>query len=401
VKIGSFDWGLFGKTGFFLSGQSYDASAIVWFLFMMVFMDTAATIPTGTLAERWKMKSFVLFSFLIGAFIYPVFGCWVWGGGWLAQLGLGAGLGHGMVDFAGSGVVHLQGGALALILGAMIGPRLGKYDASGKPRTIPSHNIPMVVLGTIILAFGWFGFNAGSSLAGSDGRIGVIAVNTMLASASGALSVLLLTLTKNSKYDVPMACNGLLSGLVAITAPCAFVAPWAAFLIGGIAGVLVFFAAPMIERFGVDDPAGAIGVHGVNGIWGLLALGIFADGTYGAGWNGVGYASYQGNPGQGVTGLLYGDKSQFVAQVIGAGSCVLWNVVVGGALFWVVGKVVGGNRATAAEEMAGLDVAEMGVPAYDNTDGPELTLADDAFDRNRCGSRAGATLGHLTDATAN
>ncbi len=185
---GDHGWGLLGTTGFFLTGNGYDAGAVVLFLFMMVFMDTTATIVTGACAERWSFKSFFLFSIVIGAFIYPVFGCWVWGGGWLAQLGYRLGLGHGAVDYAGSGVVHLQGGALAFITALLIGPRIGKYGADGKVNAILPHDIPMVQIGTFILAFGWFGFNAGSSLAGGDGRIGIVAANTMIAGMAATVS---------------------------------------------------------------------------------------------------------------------------------------------------------------------------------------------------------------------
>ena len=181
-------WGLFGTTGFFLTGAAYDSAAIVLFLFMMAFMDTTATIVTGACAERWTYKHFCIYSIIIGAFIYPVFGCWVWGGGWLAQLGYRSGFGHGAVDFAGSGVVHLQGGALALITAILIGPRIGKYNKDGSANVILPHDIPMVQLGTFILAFGWFGFNAGSSLAGTDGRIGIVAVNTMIAGMAATLT---------------------------------------------------------------------------------------------------------------------------------------------------------------------------------------------------------------------
>ncbi len=365
IHIGKTDWGLFGQTGFFLAGRTYDAAAIVWFLFMMVFMDTTATIPTGASAERWKFSSFLIFSFFIGALIYPVYGGWVWGGGWLAQLGLGAGLAHGAVDYAGSGVVHLQGGALALTLAIMLGPRIGKFDEKGRVRPIPAHSIPMVVLGTFILAFGWFGFNAGSSLAGTDGRIGIIATNTMLASASGALAAMILYKFMFGKYDPTMMCNGMLAGLVAITAPCAFVTPWVAFfLVGGIAGILVVISVLFFDKIGIDDPVGAISVHGTNGAWGLLALGLFADGTYGAGWNGVGYNDYMGVAGLGVTGLFYGDGKQFIAQVIDVIVAVSWNVVIGGAIFYIVGLVVGGNRVSKETELAGLDSVEMGTPGY-------------------------------------
>jgi len=364
VTVGGTMYGLFGTKGFMLTGTTYDAAVVVWFLFMMVFMDTTATIPTGALAERWKFSSFAIFSLLIGGFLYPIYGCWVWGGGWLAQLGLGAGLGHGAVDFAGSSVVHLQGGVLALVLAIMVGPRIGKYTKEGKPIAILGHNIPMAVLGTFILAFGWFGFNAGSALAGTDGRIGMIAVNTMLASASGAIASFLFMRSKTGKVDVPMICNGMLAGLVAITAPCAFVQPWAAFLIGIIAGVIVVISCLKIEAAGIDDPVGAISVHGTNGLWGLLALGLFADGSYGAGFNGVGYSEYLGAAGQGVTGLFYGDASQFYAQCIAGFACIAWNAIAGGLVFWLVGILCKGNRVPEAVEIAGLDYHEMGTPAY-------------------------------------
>jgi Amt family ammonium transporter len=364
IHLGGFDWGLFGKTGFLLTGAAYDGAVIVWFLFMMVFMDTTATIPTGACAERWRFVSFFVFTFFIGGIIYPIYGGWLWGGGWLAELGLGAGLAHGAVDYAGSSVVHLQGGALALILAIMIGPRLGKYDAKGRARAIPAHSIPMAVLGTFILAFGWFGFNAGSSLAGTDGRIGIIAANTMLASAAGAIAATIYHWIFHKTPDVSMMCNGMLAGLVAITAPCAFVAPWAAFVIGLVAGVLVVISVYFIERIGIDDPVGAISVHGTNGVWGILSLGLFADGTYGAGWNGIGYGEYLGQAGLGVTGLFYGDGKQLVAQVIASIVCITWNVVMGAICFTITGLIVGGNRVSAEVEERGLDVMEMGAPGY-------------------------------------
>lgn len=361
---GDHGWGLFGTTGFFLTGGAYDASAIVMFLFMMAFMDTTATIVTGSCAERWSYKSFFIYSIFIGAFIYPVFGCWVWGGGWLAQLGYRLGLGHGAVDYAGSGVVHLQGGALALITAILIGPRIGKYGKDGKVNAILPHDIPMVQLGTFILAFGWFGFNAGSSLAGTDGRIGIVAVNTMIAGMAATLSGILYMWKMHGKPDPSMMCNSMLAGLVAITAPCAFVTPLSAFAIGAIAGVLVVWAVFFFDRLKIDDPVGAISVHGVNGLWGVLAVGIFSDGTYGAGWNLVGATDYLGVAGKGVTGLLYGDSKQIVAQLLEAGAAIGWNVVVGGVLFWGLGKVLGSNRVPAEVEIAGLDVPEMGVPGY-------------------------------------
>ncbi|HEY7087583.1 MAG TPA: ammonium transporter [Tepidisphaeraceae bacterium] len=366
IHAAGHDWGLFGRTGFFLAGGAYDARVITWFLFMMVFMDTTATIPTGCAAERWSWKSFCLFTPFIGALIYVVYGNWVWGGGWLAQLGLNAGLGHGAVDYAGSSVVHMQGGVIALVIGWLLGPRIGKYDAEGRVvRPIAPHHIPMVVLGTFILAFGWFGFNAGSSLAGSDGRIGIIAANTMLSSGAAAISAMITVWLITGKPDPSMMCNGMLAGLVAITAPCAFVAPWVAFFfIGGFAGILVVVSVFFFDKIGIDDAVGAISVHGVNGLWGILAVGLFADGTYGFGFNGVGMPDYMGVPGRGVTGLVYGDSRQFLAQCIAAAVCFVWNFVMTAIIFTIVGKVVGGNRVPPEVEIAGLDIPEMGAPGY-------------------------------------
>ena len=361
---GDHGWGILGTTGFFLSGSSYDGAVIVLFLFMMVFMDTTATIVTGACAERWSFKSFFIFSIIIGAFIYPVFGGWVWGGGWLAQIGYRLGLGHGAVDYAGSGVVHLQGGALAFITALLIGPRIGKYGKDGKIHPILPHDIPMVQLGTFILAFGWFGFNAGSSLAGGDGRIGIVAANTMIAGMSATLSGVIYMWKVVGKPDPSMMCNSMLAGLVAITAPCAFVTPVGAFIIGAVAGVLVVWSVFFFDKVKVDDPVGAISVHGVNGAWGVIAVGLFADGTYGAGWNGVGATSYLGAAGKGVTGLFYGDGKQIVAQLIEVGVGAGWNILVGGLVFFIIGKVLGSNRVPAEVEIAGLDVPEMGIPGY-------------------------------------
>jgi Amt family ammonium transporter len=360
--------GLFGAKGFFLTGASYDAAIFALFLFQMVFMDTTATIPTGAMAERWKYSSFVIYGLLVGSVIYPVYGNWVWGGGWLASLGSNFGIGHGHVDFAGSSVVHMTGGVLALVGGMMIGPRIGKYKKDGTANVIPAHSIPMAMIGTFILAFGWFGFNPGSTLAGTDLRIAVVATNTMLASAFGAFGAALwMWKVRSNKPDPSMMCNGMLAGLVAITAPCAFVNAPAACLIGAVAGLLVVEAALFIEKkLKIDDPVGAIAVHGVNGAWGCLSLGLLADGSYGDGWNGV--------PGT-VTGLFYGNSSQFFAQCIG----VATNVVAIGILGFIVFKLIDvtiGLRVSAAVEAEGLDMDEMGVPGYvgvvDNLAMPEL-----------------------------
>ena len=353
--------GLFGGSGFFLTGVSYDVAAFAIFLFQMVFMDTALTIPTGSMAERWKLSAFVIYAFVASGLIYPVFGCWAWGGGWLSTLGKYAGLGHGYVDFAGSGVVHLTGGVMALTGAWVLGPRIGKY-VKGKAQAIPGHNIPMAVLGCFILAFGWFGFNAGSTLAGTDLRIAVVATNTMLASASGSFLAFLYTWKKFKRPDTSMAVNGMLAGMVAITAPCAFVTAPVAVLIGAISGVLVVEAALFIEnRMKIDDPVGAIAVHGVNGAWGLVALGLFADGTYGGGWN--------GGPAAGVTGLFYGDASQLTAQLVGIGANLLWVGATSLALFKVLDLVVG-MRVTPEQEMQGLDFHEVSAPAYPGDGSP-------------------------------
>jgi Amt family ammonium transporter len=292
----------------------------------------------------------------VGALIYPLFGNWVWGGGWLSQLGANFHLGHGHVDFAGSSVVHMTGGVIALVGAWILGPRMGKYNKDKSPNAIPGHNIPMVVIGAIILAFGWFGFNPGSTLAGGDLRISVVAVNTLIASITGAIaSTLWMWIVRTKKPDPTMMINGLLAGLVAITAPCAFVNVQCAGLIGVIAGLLAVEGAFFVERkLRVDDPVGAIAVHGINGAWGCLALGLFADGTYGDGWNGVSGT---------VRGLFYGDASQFAAEFIG----VLTNFITIGLISYVIFKLIGmgvGNRVSVNTELEGLDVPEMGTEAY-------------------------------------
>jgi Amt family ammonium transporter len=350
------EFGLIGGKGFFLSGSSYDVAVFALFLFQMVFMDTTATIPTGALAERWKYLSFFIYGWFVGTVIYPIFGNWVWGGGWLAMLGKNFGLGHGHVDFAGSSVVHMTGGVIGLVGAWFVGPRDGKYNKDGSPNPIIGHNIPMAIIGTFILAFGWFGFNAGSTLAGTELRIGVVATNTMLASATGALAATLWTwVVRFKKPDPSMMCNGMLAGLVAITAPCAFVNSIGACFIGLIAGVLVVEAALFVEKkLKLDDPVGAIAVHGFNGAWGCLALGLFADGTYGDGWNNVSGT---------VKGLFYGDPSQFLAQFIG----ITANFVYVGLISLIIFKLIDifvGNRVDKETEMEGLDVPEMGVPGY-------------------------------------
>ncbi|HEU6436169.1 MAG TPA: ammonium transporter [Nitratidesulfovibrio sp.] len=355
VTIAGKDFGLFGTTGFFLSGDAYDAVIFSVFLFQMVFMDTTATIPTGSMAERWTFKSFVVYGFFISMFVYPLFANWVWGGGWLSALGKNFGLGHGVADFAGSAVVHMTGGVAAAAGAIVLGPRLGKFKPDGTPVAMPGHHIPMAIAGCFILAFGWFGFNAGSTLAGGDLRIGVIATNTMLASASGAFFSMMYMWMRYGKPDVSMAANGLLAGLVAITSPCAFVNSVAAVGIGAVAGILLCISVLFVEQtLKIDDPVGAISVHGVNGAWGVLSLGLFADGTYGDGLNGV-----EGT----VKGLFYGDASQFMAQLVGVGTNIIFVFTVMYVFFKLLDKVVP-LRVDPELELEGLDQAEVAVSAY-------------------------------------
>ncbi len=367
IDIGG--WNILGTKGFAFNGI-YDVGVMTHFLFNLVFMDTTATIVTGAMAERWKFSAFVVYGFVVSMVFYPVFGNWAWGGGWLAQLGTKSSLGHGYVDFAGSGVVHGIGGFLGLAGAAVIGPRRGKYNADGTANTFPAYNLPLAILGTFILAFGWFGFNPGSTLAATDLRISVVAVNTMLASATGAfVAVLWAWKVRTNVYGKPdpgMAANGMLAGLVAITAPSGFVAPWAALAIGAIAGPLVVESMLFFERKAkIDDPVGAISVHGINGLWGVLALGLFADGTYGAGWNGV-----DGT----VTGLFYGDSKQIIAQAIGCLTIVVWAGGIGW-LFFKAQDLIQGIRSRDEDEDVGLDLPEMGVYAYPDLEPPAIANA--------------------------
>jgi Amt family ammonium transporter len=364
------EMGIWGKNGFFLMHHgTYDVAVMVLFLFQMVFMDTALTIVTGSAAERWKYAGFVASSFLMGAFTYPLYANWAWGGGWLATLGSNFGLGHGYSDFAGSGVVHAVGGVTALGMAIIIGPRIGKYTRQGKANAIPGHDIVLVLLGCFILAFGWFGFNPGSTLGASANgnlRIGSIAVNTMLAGMAGSFGAMLYMWIRYGKPDASMSGNGLLAGLVAITAPSGFVNPVSAVIIGVIAGVLVCLSVEFFDRVArVDDPVGAISVHGTNGLWGVISVGLFADGksNYGGSWNGVSGS---------VTGLFYGDAGQLVAQLIGVATLIGFvfslSFVFGVLVDWFLGQ-----RVSAKSELEGLDIPEMGVLGY-----PEFVIHAEA-----------------------
>jgi ammonium transporter, Amt family len=355
IHAGGRFYGLFGAARFALLSGPHDPANLTMFLYTAVFMDAAATIPTGAMAERWKFASFAVYGLFMSMLLYPLYGNWVWGGGWLGAMGVNWGLGHGQVDFAGASVVHMTGGLTALAGTIVLGPRVGKFRRDGTISPIPGHNLPMMVIGTLVLAFGWFGFNAGSTLAAADPRLATIAVNTMLASSAGAFTALMVVWTSLHKPDIAMACNGLLGGLVAITASCAFVSPAAAVLIGVVAGLAVVRVVAWIElRFRVDDPVGAFAVHGVCGCWGALALGLFADGTYGVGWNGV------AGP---VRGLLFGDASQLLAQVIGVAANVLFVFPAAFGFFKLTDHLIG-NRVSAEVEWSGLDSSEMGSEAY-------------------------------------
>ncbi len=379
-----YKYSLIGTKGFCLHGVQ-DVSVMALFFFMMVFMDTTATIPTGTMAERWTWKNFCLFGLWV-AFPYCLYANWVWGGGWLAQMGVNKSLGHGAVDFAGSGVVHAMGGIIALIGGILVGPRIGKY-INGKPQAIPGHSVPMVCVGTFILAFGWFGFNPGSTLAGTDLRISFVVVNTMLAGTTASLACMFwLMFVRGLKPDPSMMCNGMLAGLVAITAPCAFVNTTGAAIIGAIAGVLVVESVFFFDRMGVDDVVGAISVHGVNGLWGVISVGLLATGEYGIGWNGVDRYSGLDEAGKkaweeavhfpydGVRGGFYGDWSQLQAQLISATSVIVVGVVCA-FVFFKLSELITPMRVSRETELAGLDGPEMGSIGY-----PDFELVGSKLD---------------------
>ena len=362
--------GVLGLSGFFLAGLGGNVGLLAFFLFQMVFMDTAATIPTGSGAERLKFSAFVVMSLWVSMLMYPLIGNWVWGGGWLQNLGRSLGLGHGAVDFAGSGVVHTVGGAVGLAIALVLGPRIGKFNKDGSANTIPGHNIPMGVLGTIILFFGWFGFNPGSSL-GITGTgislVGLAAVNTLMAGAAGGVSAMtyMWLVGPSKKPDPGMSVNGILAGLVAITAPCAFVDSVAAVIIGLVAGVLVCLATVWLERAKIDDPVGAVPVHLFNGIWGVIAVGLFANGNPNTkGWNGA-------LPNTGVTGLLYGDAGQLAAQALEAVTVAVVVITLSYAFFKVLDAIMG-LRVSRDVEIGGLDIPEMGTVGY-----PDDFVADD------------------------
>ena len=349
-------WRFRHNSGYFLASDADRPASLSLFLLMAGYVGITAAIPTGALAERLTLKSCFAFAFLIGALIFPFYGCWVWGLGWLAQLGIKSHLAHGAVDYAGSSVVHVLGGMLALVTTWSIRPRIGKYDENGNPRPILAHHVPMVMLGTLILAFGWFGFTTGRSFLADDGRSPLIAANTLLAGAGGAIAAAFYMWFLYGRPDPTLTCNGLIAGLVSICAACAFVAPWAALLVGVIGGIVAVWGVLVCERRGLDDPVGAISVHGLSGAWGMIALGLFANGTFGKGYNAV------DGP---VRGLFYGGGArQLVAQTIALATCAVWAIALGGTIFALIDRLLGGNRVQPEVEFAGLDIPEMGASGY-------------------------------------
>jgi Amt family ammonium transporter len=338
----------FGTAGWFLGddiannylAESYPNLVLpTFFIFQVAFAATAATIVSGAMAERTKFKSYFVYSFLITALVYPVVVHWTWGGGWLAQLDTP------YVDFAGSSIVHMVGGVAALMGVIFLGPRIGKYGPDGKPRAIPGHSIPFAIVGVFILFIGWFGFNPGSQLAADD-AVPAIAVTTLLAGAAGGVFATLAVWLKTGKPDVAMAGNGVLAGLVGITAGCAAVNNLGAVIIGALAGLIVVFAVFGFDRIRIDDPVGAISVHGVCGAFGTIAVGFLA--TEG--------------------GLFYGGGAdQLITQVIGVVAIAAFTAVAMGIVFALI-KAVLGLRVPEDEEIAGLDVVEHGAPGY----GPDV-----------------------------
>jgi len=341
-----------GLGGFFLSGESatYGLDPFpeglpisVFFLFQAAFAGTAATIVSGAVAERIKFVDFLVFSILLTGIAYPITGHWVWGGGWLGELGF--------ADFAGSTVVHSVGGWAALMGAAILGPRLGKYDENGQPCALPGHNMSLATLGCLILWIGWFGFNPGSQLA-ADAAVPYLAVTTNLAAAAGGITATLTSWTKDGKPDLSMIINGILAGLVAITAGCNVASYVGSVIIGAIAGVLVVFAVAFFDSLKIDDPVGAVSVHLVNGIWGTLAVGLLAD---------------PNNPIAGddaLAGLFYGGGFEpVINQIIGILAIGAFTAIVS-AVFWIVIKAIFGMRVTPEEELEGLDISEHGMEAY-------------------------------------
>jgi ammonium transporter, Amt family len=345
--FGANNSGWIGTSNFFLSDVDpstdqgmFDFS---FFIFQTVFAATAATIISGAVSERTKFAAYLIYTVAVTAFIYPVFGSWVWGGGWLSQLG-----DNGFMDFAGSTVVHSVGGWAALAGAIVVGPRLGKFTAAGKPVAIPGHSITLAALGVFILWFGWFGFNAGSTVSGSDTSIAIIAVTTLLAAAAGAVGSMALSYFLWKRFDASMTLNGVIGGLVAITAGTANMSPAMAVLTGLIGGFVVVGAIVLLERkMKVDDPVGAIAVHGFAGAWGTIAVGLFASATYG-----------------GVDGLFFGGGAgQLGVQAIGVAAAFLFVFPTSFLVFKAIDMTIG-MRASDEDQIRGLDISEHEAAGY-------------------------------------
>lgn len=339
--------GIIGSSGFFRPEELQltvfaGLTPAVFIFFQTVFCATAATIVSGAMAERTKFSSYIIFSAVISLFIYPVVGHWIWGSGWLASLGF--------VDFAGSTVVHSVGGWAALVGAAIVGPRIGKYDAAGKPRAIPGHNITIGALGVFILWFGWFGFNPGSTLE-ANREIGHIAMTTNLSAAAAAVVTMATTWLRYGKPDVSITLNGILAGLVAITAGCQVVTLPGSMIIGAIAGIIVVFGVEFIDKvLKIDDPVGAIGVHGLNGVAGTLMVGLFAN--------------YAPGTESAVTGLFYGGGLSLLGiQAVGVMAVAAWTLGSTFILFSLIRKTTG-LRVEHVEETIGLDMGEHNAQAY-------------------------------------
>ncbi len=332
-----------GLKGWFLAGAESGARVPLYafWLFQAAFCGAAATIVAGGMAERMKFQAYLIYSFIISALIYPIVGHWIWGGGWLAALNF--------ADFAGSTVVHTVGGTAALIGTILLKPRLAKYGPDGKPNVIAGHSIPLASLGVFILWFGWFGFNPGSSLSVGDGSlIALVAINTNLAAAAGGISAMIMVWKMFGKPDLSMAMNGALAGLVAITAPCAFVDPWAAIVIGSIGGVIVILGVVLLDKLQIDDPVGAVPVHGMNGFWGTIAIGLFGKESLGLAHNGLFYG---------------GGFKQLGIQLLGVSSVIIFIVISMSIVFKLINVTIG-LRVSREEELKGLDIGEHGMEAY-------------------------------------
>jgi Amt family ammonium transporter len=338
------DGALIGFKGWLLKGVDSPVDGLpleAFWLFQAVFAGTVATIVSGAVAERMRFVSYLIYSFLISAFIYPVVGHWVWGGGWLSGLGF-----H---DFAGSTVVHAVGGVSALVGAAMIGPRIGRFNADGTGNPIAGHSLPLGMLGVFILWFGWYGFNAGSTLGmGDPGAVAHIAITTTLAASAGSISAMALAWIKYGKPDLTLALNGALGGLVSITAPCAVVGTGSAILIGCIGGILVILGIEWLNKIKVDDPVGAVPVHGVCGVWGTLAVGLFGQAALGAPQNGL---------------FLGGGVSQLGVQALGVAACVGFTALAMFIVFKLIDMTVK-LRVSEETELRGLDGDEHGLESY-------------------------------------